>query len=127
MKLEDLTAYLAFAAGVVLVALALVIAYRIMKGTIDISGLFNGGTVGEASTSRFQLVVFTFMVAFAYLIFLLKWMTAQADKGMPEIPWSLLALLGVSAATYAAGKKLDETAKPPTADPNKPDPTGAKG
>jgi hypothetical protein len=51
---------------------------------------------------------------------------ACTSQKMPEIPWSLLALLGVSAATYAAGKKLDETAKPPVVDPNKPDPSGAK-
>jgi hypothetical protein len=117
MSVSVVTPWLAAGAGLVLLILALTLAYRIITGSIDVTTLLSDGVSGQASTSRFQLMVFTFMVAFSYLIFLLHSLATPGGT-MPEIPWSLLALVGVSAATYAAGKKLDETA-PPSTEPAK--------
>ncbi|MFO1159919.1 MAG: hypothetical protein U1E60_13850 [Reyranellaceae bacterium] len=117
MSVTDLTPWLAAGAGLAVLILALTIAYKIVTGTIDVTKLLSDGTTGQASTSRFQLVVFSFVIAFSYLIVLINGLSTAGGK-LPEIPWSLLALLGVSAATYAAGKKLDESS-PPTAEPPK--------
>lgn len=128
MSLSETTGWLAVGVGVVLLVLALTIAYRIIVGAIDVNSLLKDGVSDEASTSRFQLLVFTFAVAFAYIMFLLNVMAKCdpcTDIKMPEIPWSLLALLGVSAITYATGKKLDETAPP--SEGSKPKPDEAKG
>jgi hypothetical protein len=127
MTLSETTGWLAVGVGIALLALALTIAYRIITGSIDVNSLLKDGVSGEASTARFQLLVFTFAIAFSYVIFLLNVASkcTALPCAMPEVPWSLLSLLGVSAATYAAGKKLDETAPP--SEPNKPKPDDAKG
>lgn len=55
----------------------------------------------DASMSRFQFLLFTFVIAvgFVYLTF--------KGEGFPEINEGVLILLGISGASYALGKGLD--------------------
>src|SRR5215510_15701963 len=55
---------------------------------------------GSASISRFQLLIFTFVVA----IGLFK--LVEVKQQFPEIPNGVLTLLGISASTYAVGKGI---------------------
>lgn len=55
---------------------------------------------GGASMSRFQFLIFTFVVAFG-IVFLL----AKGDK-FPAIPADVLTLIGISASTYAVSKGI---------------------
>jgi uncharacterized BrkB/YihY/UPF0761 family membrane protein len=71
------------------------------KRGIDLSHLVSEPT-GEASISRFQLLVFTFVIALSVF-----YVTITSDTaGLPEIPTGVLTLLGISASSYAVGKGL---------------------
>jgi hypothetical protein len=75
----------------------------IASGKIDISGLLEekGSTSGGASMSRFQLLIFTFVVAISLLLIVVS----KAD--FPKVvPAGILTLLGISATTYAVSKGI---------------------
>jgi hypothetical protein len=73
--------------------------WMIWTGRIDLSGLLNEAN-GQASMSRFQLLVFTLVVAISLFILV------ERGPGFPEIPNGVLTLLGISASTYAVGKGI---------------------
>ena len=74
----------------------------IASGTIDISALLEekSGT-GGASMSRFQFLVFTFVVAICLLL-----IVVYNHKFPDDIPAGVLTLLGISASTYAVSKGI---------------------
>lgn len=61
---------------------------------------------GYASMSRFQLLIFTFTIAFAFLYVVTK----PTAEGFPAIPDSVLLLLGISGSSFLVGKSLDNKA-----------------
>lgn len=83
-------------------ALAVIIVVLIIRGTIDLKFLI-ADEAGDASMSRMQLLIFTFVVAAG----LIKMM--EAGGSLPDIPKSILALLGVSGSTYAIGKAVNSS------------------
>jgi hypothetical protein len=83
-------------------ALGLTIIIWIWIGKIDLSALLNEAN-GQASMSRFQLLIFTFVIAIS--LFELVEMRAN-PTGFPDIPNGVLTLLGISASTYAVGKGI---------------------
>lgn len=97
--------------GYVLVALmfgmGVVILWKIAVGTIDISQLLEESG-GGASMSRFQLLIFTFVIALS--LFLL----VASDKSFPEVPAGVLTLLGISATTYGVSKGIQASAAMPS-------------
>jgi hypothetical protein len=77
------------------------IVFLILTGRINLTKLLCEPN-GDASMSRFQLLVFTFVVALCVL-----YATLAADTtGLPDIPASMLLLLGISATSYGVGKSL---------------------
>ena len=82
-------------------ALGLTIIIWIWTGKIDLSALLNEAN-GQASMSRFQLLIFTFVIA----ISLFEIVERLNPAGFPEIPNGVLTLLGISASTYAVGKGI---------------------
>lgn len=82
-------------------ALGLTIIVWIWTGKIDLSELLNEGN-GQASMSRFQLLIFTFVIA----ISLFELVERLSPAGFPQIPTGILTLLGISASTYAVGKGI---------------------
>lgn len=74
----------------------------IWLGRLDISQLINE-TNGKASLSRFQLLMFTFVIASSYLGVIL---VRGNSGGLPDVPRSVLILLGISAGTYLASKAI---------------------
>lgn len=94
-------------AGLVVVFLfGFMILAGIASGKIDISKILEEkGSGGGASMSRFQLLIFTFVIALSlFLIVVSK--GAFPDKIPPEI----LTLLGISASTYAVSKGIQTSA-----------------
>ena len=86
--------------GCIIVGLAgLIVLYKMIVGQIDLRLLISEKT-GEASMSRFQLLIFTFVIA----ISLLK--VIEKDGKLPDIPSGVLTLLGISASTYAVSKGI---------------------
>jgi hypothetical protein len=83
----------------ILAGFAGTILWMIWTDKIDLSDLLCEAN-GSASMSRFQLLIFTFVIAFS--IFLLV-----EEKGFfPWISDGVLTLLGISASTYAVGKGI---------------------
>jgi hypothetical protein len=64
------------------------------------------GADGEFELLRFQMLAFTLFAA-AYSL-----QTVLLAEGLPQLPESLLVLMGVSSATYLGGKLPDKLAKP---------------
>jgi hypothetical protein len=79
--------------------LSIVVLLEIIRNKIDLSQMLEELS-GGASMSRFQLLVFTFVIAFSLFLIVV-------NKGaFPDLPGNVLALLGVSASTYAVSKGL---------------------
>jgi len=85
--------------------LALAIVVQIARGSIDLSLLLSEPG-GGASLSRFQLLVFTYVIGLS-----LFWITISSTRpAFPEVTGGMLSLLGISASTYAVSKGLQLSA-----------------
>ncbi|HYL77154.1 MAG TPA: hypothetical protein VEU96_23260 [Bryobacteraceae bacterium] len=84
----------------------MVVLVEIIRGNIDLATLLNEG--GKASMSRFQLLIFTFVIGLS--LFLMVAARPDAEK-FPDIPANVLALLGISASTYAVSKGIQAGSK----------------
>lgn len=80
-------------------ALAATLLVLVWKNELDLSGLL-AEVNGQASVSRFQLVIFTLIIALSLFV-----LTIQ-DGRFPAISHELLILLGISSSTYAVGKAI---------------------
>jgi hypothetical protein len=98
----------------------------IASGKIDISQILAEKGGSGASMSRFQLMIFTFVISLS--LFLIVVSKGDFPK---EIPNQILVLLGISATTYGVSKGIQATsddangsrqAPPPAAPPNPPQP-----
>jgi len=85
-------------------ALAAMILVKIAKGDIDLNYLISDEN-GWASLSRFQFLVFTFVVAMSlfYLI------VSSSPPKYPIIPKEILALLGISGGSYVLSKGIQNS------------------
>jgi len=73
-------------------------------GKIDLSELLEEES-GGASMSRFQLLIFTFVISLSFFL-----LVAKSDK-FPEVPTEVLTLLGISGTTYAVGKGIQASSE----------------
>src|SRR5260370_27225829 len=99
-----LTMSIGYALLVLTFLFGMVILVEIIRGNIDLSGLLSED--GKASMSRFQLLIFTFVIALSLFL-----MVAQNSTKFPQIPADVLTLLGISASTYAVSKGISAGAK----------------
>src|SRR5215831_8092388 len=82
--------------------LGFLILIKIIDKTINLSRVISEPN-GDASMSRFQLLIFTFVIALSlYLITVSKTPPGFPDKIPPEI----LGLLGISAGSYLVSKGI---------------------
>jgi hypothetical protein len=86
----------------ILMLFALIVLIKIWKGTINLDGLLNeeGPGTTKASLSRFQFLVFTFVIAGLYLL-----LSIEAGTFV-DIPVNVLALLGISGGSYVLSKSV---------------------
>lgn len=100
---------------VLIAAFALVIIIKIIRGDkpggIDLKFLLAGDD-GHASLSRFQFLIFTFVIALSLFLITVN------NPGQPEfpdsIPGGILALLGISGGSYVVAKGVDANTTPTT-------------
>lgn len=86
--------------------LGLAIMYLIFIGKIDLSRLLAEPN-GDASMSRFQLLVFTVVVAASLFLII----AAPSPPAFPkEVPNGILILLGISASSYLVSKGIQFSA-----------------
>ena len=79
--------------------LCLMLLIKMWRNEINLCSLLEEAN-GQASMSRFQLLIFTLVVAVGVFLSILHTLT------LPDIPNSVLILLGISASTYATGKAI---------------------
>jgi len=79
--------------------LCAVLLWKIWKDQISLKTLLDEAN-DRASMSRFQLLIFTLIVAISLFLVVAK------NGTLPEIPPSILMLLGISASTYAVSKGI---------------------
>src|SRR6185437_12118641 len=84
---------------VIMGALCLMLLIKMWRNEINLCSLLEEAN-GQASMSRFQLLIFTLVVEVGVFLSILHTLT------LPDIPNSVLILLGISASTYAAGKGI---------------------
>jgi len=80
-------------------ALSALLLWKMAKNEINLKTILNESN-GDASISRFQLLLFSMVVAVGLFLYMLNNLT------LPDVPNSILVLLGISASTYAAGKGI---------------------
>lgn len=94
---------------VLVAAFALAIIYKMIKGDINLMYLISGAD-GDASLSRFQFLLFTFVIALGLFLIIL---TIKDGPAFPAIPGGILALLGISGGSYVTSKAVDANANQP--------------
>jgi hypothetical protein len=113
--------------------LAAIVLYKILDGTIDLRYLISD-ELGWASLSRFQFLLFTFVIAMSLFLVIVS---PKEGPALPKIPPEILALLGISGGSYVISKgiqtsrdvSLTEAKHPPkeAVDPNeKKEPKGGE-
>jgi hypothetical protein len=104
--------------------IGLVVVWWIAIGRIDITNLLSekdaSGKI-QASMARFQLLIFIFVIAMSFFLVVVSNITiGRGTATLPDVPNGVLALLGISASSYAVGKAIqhgtgtsDDGAPPP--------------
>ena len=111
------SAAVAIAISLVIVTFALVVAWKLASGKIDLTYLLSEPAdptavrpqgeppeTPKASISRFQFLVFTFVIGGVYLVLCLE------SGRFVDIPQEVILLLGVSGTSYAASKGIKAAA-----------------
>ena len=101
------THFILWCLAVFLMLLEGLIIYFIMTRTIDLKFLISEKD-GRASLSRFQLLIFTFLITSLFLILAFA---KEGGLGWPDVPNSVLGLLGISGGTYLTSKGIQKTAE----------------
>jgi hypothetical protein len=85
--------------------LGVAILYQVFTGKIDLSGLISEPT-GEASMSRFQLLIFTFVISACLFLVI----ASPEPPAFPkDIPTGILVLLGISSSSYLVSKGIQHS------------------
>lgn len=120
--LEEIIGYMV--CGVVGI-FALIVLWRMYTGDINLN-LLVSEVGGGASMSRFQLLIFTFVIALSFfLIVVSNAKLLQTDANvkrspspvmpvLPDIPGGVLGLLGISASSYTVSKAIQSNMPPKT-------------
>ncbi len=82
-----------------------VILFNMITGNINLKDLLEEES-GGASTSRFQLLIFTFVISLSFFFLVAK------NGKFPDISAEVLALLGISATTYGVSKGIQASMPP---------------
>lgn len=101
----QLSWYVAIALVVIIMGAAAVTLWLIAKGDINIRNVLEEPDSDKASLSRFQFLIFTFVVAGLFLLLSIESGTFVA------VPNSVLMLLGISAGSYVVSKGITAGAK----------------
>jgi hypothetical protein len=99
-----------YAGLVMLFLFGFLILAGIASGKIDISQLLTESG-GGASMSRFQLLIFTFVIGLSFFL-----IVVSTGKFPSPIPSEVITLLGISATTYGVSKGIQATGGLPSKD-----------
>ena len=118
-SLEWLTLIIGWETAILVGLFGTVILVQMARGKIDLAKLISEKN-GDASMSRFQFLIFTFVIALS-----LDFLTIKGG-GFPEIPAGVYAILGISGGSYVISKGIQVAKeKPPTVSDGGEAPPGA--
>jgi hypothetical protein len=105
-----LLGFIAF--SVIILAFAAAVLWQIGTGAIQLVGLISEPPdpndpkkLGKASLSRFQFLIFTFVIAGLFLMLCIE------TGAFVDIPTNVLALLGISGGSYVVSKAVEQGGK----------------
>lgn len=104
--IATLTLAIGWSIAILLGATVLTVLAQIWNGSIDMSKLFSEGESGQASFSRFQFFIFTFVIAMCLFL-----VTVGKEGEAPrfrDVPNTILMLLGISSGSYLVAKGIAE-------------------
>jgi hypothetical protein len=100
--------------SIIVLLFAFIVLWKIRKDEISLKGLLTeipppGGSVDDAkaSLSRFQMLIFTFVIAGLFM------MLSIEAGGFVQIPQNVLLLMGISGGTYVVSKGVGKSGKKP--------------
>ena len=103
MNPQNIALYSFVVISFILLAFAALVLWKIFKGEIDLSGLLTDpGLDGKASLSRFQFLIFTFVIAGLFLL-----LSIEAGSFV-DVPNNVLVLLGISGGSYLVSKAMPQ-------------------
>lgn len=92
--------------GITIVSLfGIAVLWQIIRGRIDLK-LLVSETDGTASMSRFQFLLFTFIIGFGFILLTIT--SFKGTPGFPTVDPGVMALLGISGGTYALSKNIQK-------------------
>lgn len=110
MTPEILSLIVGSVVALILLGFALAIIIKLLRKECDVCGLFcepeKDGKKGKASMGRFQLLIFTFVIAGLYFLLSLEAGT------FVDIPENVLYLLGISAGGFGGSKYIGRDPAP---------------
>ena len=92
--------------SIIIVAFAAAVLWKIVNGELKLAGLISEpddgdeSKMGKASLSRFQFLIFTFVIAGLFL------MLSIETGGFVDIPTNVLGLLGISGGSFIVSKAV---------------------
>jgi hypothetical protein len=89
--------------------IAAVVVRDLWTNKIDLSQLLSDSN--KTSLSRFQFLVFTFIIGLSYLLLVINHLANAASAALPDVPAGVMGLLGISAGSYVAGKGIEKAAQ----------------
>lgn len=115
-KEQNIAGIVSYLTAFIVSAYALVVLWKIATDKIDLKDLLEEDT-GGASLARFQMLIFTFVIALGYFLFIIKALSATPVK-FPDLSDTALILIGISGGTYLLAKGIQK-AGPAEAEPPK--------
>lgn len=122
-SLEFLELLLGYLLCIVVGLFAFLVLWRIARGDINLDLLISEKT-GEASMSRFQLLIFTFVIGLSFFLIVVSnanivenskrvsTTSGPAGPTLPDVPGGVLGLLGISASSYTVSKAIQANMPP---------------
>lgn len=112
MTAQNIALYSLAVFSVILLLFAMMVLWQIYRGVISLDGLLAEpgpvpGTYGKASISRFQFLIFTFVIAGLYLL-----LSVEAGTFV-DLPTNVLGLLGISGGSFLISKGIGPNPPPP--------------
>jgi hypothetical protein len=107
---RDSFLWLALFGGYVVLAVigltGVVLVWKMCSGTIDLRLLVSEQD-GSASMSRFQFLIFTFVIATSLLLLVIGSLGTDT-AGFPKLDASILGLIGISGGSYVVSKGIQK-------------------
>lgn len=118
--MEALTLAMGWIVALFVAIAGVIILFQMATGRINLQKLISEEN-GDASMSRFQLLIFTFVIAMSLFLVIVS----NSPIAFPaKIPGEILALLGISGGSYLVAKGIQSSKETSKTESEAPKPAG---